>query len=83
MDWRAGFFGVEAAGELGVRSKKRWAAVELTGVGEDHSCSTVHGLNHSADLHVHVAVFAEFADFVVIVPGTDDRELAVVVRGLG
>lgn len=48
-------------------------------MGENHTGAAVHGLDHSADLDVHVAIFAQFADLVVIFPGADDGEAAVVV----
>ena len=82
VDGRAGVFGVAATGKLGVGVEAGRAAVELAGMGEDHSGAAVHGLDDASDLDVEIAIFAEFADLVVIFPWADDGEAAVVVGGL-
>jgi len=82
-DGRAIFFGIETAGEQGVGFEAGRTAVELARMREDHAGAAMHGLNDAADLDLHVAVFVEFTDEVVIVPGADDGEAAVVVGGLG
>jgi hypothetical protein len=82
VDGRARVYGVEAAGELGVGFELGWAAAELTGMGENHGGATVYGLNYAADLNIKIAILAELAYLVVIIPGADDRETAVVVGDL-
>ena len=57
----------------------RWSTVELAGMAQDHSGAAVHGLNHAADLHIHVAVLAQFADLIAVFPEADDGETAGVV----
>ena len=74
--------GVEAAGEQRVGAEFGRASVELAGVAEDQSGAAMEGLDDAADLDVHVAVFLELADFVVVFPRADDGESAGVVGGL-
>jgi hypothetical protein len=82
-DGRASLLGVEAAGQQRVRLEARRAAAKLTDMRDDYTGAAVHGLYDAADLDLHVAIFCELADQVVVLPGADDSESAVVIGGLG
>ena len=82
VDGRAGLVGGEAAGEQGVGLELGRPAVELACVAQDHSGAAVHGLDDAAHLDIHVAVLAQFAHVLMILPEADDGETAGVVGGL-
>lgn len=82
IDGGATLVGRESAGESGIGPEFWRASIKLAGMAEDDAGAAVHGLDHAADLDIHVAIFKKIADQVAIFPQADDGEAAGVVGRL-
>ena len=51
-------------------------------MAEDHTGSAVHGLDHAADLDIHITISEKLANLAAILPQVDDGEVAGFVGGL-
>src|ERR1035437_7419041 len=56
--------GVESTQQLGVGPELRRTAIKLPRVAYHHPRSSMHGPHNATDVHVHVAVLAQFAHLV-------------------
>jgi hypothetical protein len=66
--------------EPGIGFESGWTAIKLPGMTQHHSSPPMHGLNQAANVHVHVAIPAQFADLFAILWQAQDCETALRVR---
>ena len=82
-DGRLALVAGESVQQLGVGTELRWSTVELAGMAQHHSGSSMHGLHDAAQVDVGIAVLAQFADLLAIFAKADDCESALCVGSVG